>query len=256
MKINVLGDMDLPVIVAIHGAFCDYTSVMPFAGRLRKNFCVIMPTLDGHYEESANYSTVNKQARMLNIALHKMGIKKIAMLHGTSIGANVALCMGSVCDIEIENYFFDGGCFFEKSLPKRRLLTAKILKYARKSASSSDNEKLFSWLGKSMNAENPDIYRDMFALIASRLEFMSEKTVKNLVESCCKYSLPDFPDEVSERFFFNFSADEPAHKSKKRLMEKYPCASFNDFPHGGHCSFQLSQPDLYAKFVSDIILSK
>ena len=251
MKIKIFGNRKNPAIVLIHGAFCDYGSVMHFAKYLEDDFFLIVPTLDGHYPDSKDYSSAPKQARILNIALQKMEIENLAMIHGTSMGAVVALEMAK--HISADNYFFDAGSFFKLAGIAKTIACNKLIKLSGSFKNSSADEILKNRSVLWFCGDNPEKYRDTVESIVKNLGSVTENTIKNIAESCYNYHLPHFDNEITKKFIFHFSDREPAHECKKRLEKKYPLARFSDYSGKNYCGFQTKEPELYAQYLKDII---
>lgn len=251
MKIKTLGKNNRPVIVCIPGMFCDYTSVLPFAKYLADDFFVIIPTLDGHYKDSPDYSGADRQAEKLLAKLKKLKVRRIALLQGTSMGAEVALAFARCCDIPVDRCVFDGGPFFEfpdaAKAFMRRKFSGLLKKYKGKTVEDVLKDPLVRWLG----GENTQNYRGMIDSLVRSADFVTPNTIRNAVETCYAFRLPDFSEEEQRRFQFCWSEREPAHKSKKRVMEKYPSASFTDWLGNGHMGFQAKNPEGYALFLAD-----
>ena len=251
MKIKTLGDNSKPVIVCIPGLFCDYTSVLPFAEHLAADFFVVIPTLDGHYAESPDYSGADKQAEKLLSKLKKMKVRRVALLQGTGMGAEVALALARCSDIPIGRCVFDGGPFFDfpeaaKAFMRRRF-SGMLKKYKGKTAEDVLKDPFVKWLG----GENVQNYRGMIDSFVRSADFVTQSTVRNAVETCYACKLPDFTEEEQGRFQFCWSEKEPARKSKKRVMEKYPAAAFTDWLGSGPVGFQAKNPEGYAFFLAD-----
>ncbi len=113
MKFDTLGSRENPAILMIHGMFCNADMVKRFAQYMQDDYYIILPTLSGHYEGSDDYESKEAEAKAILHYLHEQGITKLAMLQGTSTGAEVALEFARICDIEIQHYFYDGGPFFD-----------------------------------------------------------------------------------------------------------------------------------------------
>lgn len=64
-----------------------------------------MPTLDGHCCDETIYTTKEEQAKKILEYIKTKGIKDIALLQGSSMGAQVALEMVNQSDICIKNVF-------------------------------------------------------------------------------------------------------------------------------------------------------
>ena len=251
MKVKTLGKNNRPVIVCIPGMFCDYTSVLPFAEYLADDFFVIIPTLDGHYKDSPDYSGADKQAEKLLAKLKKLKVRRITLLQGTSMGAEVALAFARCSDIPVDRCVFDGGPFFDfpdaaKAFMRRRF-SGFLKKYKGKTAEDVLKDPLVRWLG----GEDARYYRGMIDSFVRSADFITPNTVRNAVETCYACKLPDFSEEEQRRFQFCWSEKEPAHKSKKRVMEKYPSAAFTDWLGNGYVGFQAKNPEGYALFLAD-----
>ncbi|MBR1591903.1 MAG: alpha/beta hydrolase [Ruminococcus sp.] len=253
MKIKLIGKRENPAVVLIHGVFCDYKSVMHFAEYLQDDFFLVLPTLDGHYPDSKDYTTAAKQARILSVALRRMGIEKIAMIHGTSMGAAVALEMAEVCDIPTDNYFFDAGTFFRLTGVYSNIMYKKFVILSHKFRNPNADELMQKRFVRRLCGGNTENYSDTISSVINTLDFMTENTVKNVFNTCFNCRLPHFDNETAEKFIFHFSDKEPVHRCRKRLKKRYPSAHFSDYPGRDYCGFQTNEPELYAQFLKDII---
>ena len=253
MKINTLGDKNNSAVVLIPGMFCDDTSVLPFAKYLQDSFYVILPTLDGHYKNSENYTDVHDQARKLIKKLHEMDIKKIALLQGTSMGAEVAFAVANECDIEIEHCFFDGGPFF--MFPKwfrffmQKKFEGFVKKFKGKTKEDALNDKFVQWLG----GDNLKDYGEMIDSFVKSSDFMTKESIKGIVKTCYACELPEISNELQEKMIFHWSEKEPAQKSKKRLMKQYQYAKYIEYPGNGHAGFQAAKSKEYAEYLREIV---
>jgi esterase/lipase len=253
MKIKLIGNRENPAVVLIHGMFCDYHSVMHFAKYLQDDYFLILPTLDGHYPDSKDFTTAAKQARILTIALEKMDIEKISMIHGTSVGAVVALEMAKVCTIPVDSYFFDAGSFFHLTGAVKKIMYNRFIKFSQKFRGAGTEDFMQGKFVRWFCGDNPENYSDTIHSIINTLDFMTENSAKNIAEACYNCHLPSFEDDVTKKFMFNFSDKEPAHKCKKRLEKKYPLALFSGYSGNNYCGFQTNEPERYAHFLKGII---
>ena len=55
---------------------------------------------------------------------------------------------------------------------------------------------------------------------------------------------------------FFFSDEEPARKSRKRLIKAYPDAEYRDIHGYAHCGFQTAEPEQYAKILKQAIKNR
>lgn len=112
MKVKTLGNKDNPAILMIPGMFC--TSDLPeaVAKYLQDDFYMILPTLDGHHKEEPVFYSKQDDGREILQWLYENGVKRLTLLQGTSMGAEVALEVARQIDMPVEHYLFDGGPFF------------------------------------------------------------------------------------------------------------------------------------------------
>ena len=92
-------------------------------------------------------------------------------------------------------------------------------------------------------------YEPLIRSVTRKRRHFSEKTVKNLVDICYKCDLPTFSPDAQKRMVFFFSDEEPARKSRKRLLRAYPSAEYRDIHGYAHCGFQTAQPEQYAEML-------
>ncbi len=254
MKFEVLGEKKNPAIILIHGMFCDASSCMPFAEELQSEYYVIIPTLDAHYEGSEKLSGVTQQAEQIVEYLHREDIKNIAMLQGTSMGAEVALAVAKKCDIPIGRYFFDGGPFFHFSALTRLIMVSKFKKLVATIKEKQPEELIREPLIQKLGIHQLEQYKNMLNSMGQATKYITEDDIKVLVKICYCCKLPRLTKEISEKFVFYFASEEPARKSIKRLQKKYKNAVYVEMKGKSHCGFQTSEPKQYAGFLEKFIV--
>lgn len=260
MIIETLGNRNNPAILLIPGMFCTHTFCIPFAKYLEDSYYIILPTLDGHHK-GTEYISKEDSAKKVLAYLKENNIKKLALLQGTSMGAEVAMEIRRQSDIQIDKCLFDGGPFFKFPKLFRKIMEnkfrgmAKILNNNNTPEETADkflNNSFIKWLiGK-----DTDVYKQMISVIADNDNIFTEITIKNFVETCYNFILHDFSEDEQKSFFFLFSKNEPARQSKKRLEKKYPHALFEDLEGYGHGGFQIAEPEKYAELLRNYIEGK
>ena len=73
---------------------------------------MILPTLDSHHPGSAPLRSAGQQVETLLDWLGREGIGSLALLHGTSMGAEIAPTAAARAAVPIARCVFDGGPFF------------------------------------------------------------------------------------------------------------------------------------------------
>lgn len=257
MIFETLGEKKNPAVLIIHGMFCSAKAVKLWAEPLKNDFYIIIPTLNGHYADAPDYISKQNEAAEILLYLKQHGITELALLHGTSMGAEVAFEVCRQSTITIKKCFFDGGPFFHFNPLFRKFMLKKWRAMA--SVLNSDDpesaaEKLLnSSMIKWMSGNKPEKYRTtLFSMIDKNRKF-TEATLHNVNETCYTFEFPEISEEMQKTFFFLYSDNEPAHMSKKNMLKHYPNAEFKDMHNLGHCGFQMSKPNEYAEFIRDFI---
>ncbi|MBQ6796404.1 MAG: alpha/beta hydrolase, partial [Clostridia bacterium] len=224
---------------------------------LADDYYVILPTLSGHYEGSADYISKEDDAGLLLDYLHDNGITDIRLLHGTSMGAEVALETARICDIPISHYFFDGGPFF--NFPKwfRAVMRNKFQGFVNICKNKTPEDAIRSILKngfiKALLQKDSSTYEPMLHDFCTVCTTVSDLTVRNITETCYACQLPDFDEDTQKKFLFFFSGKEPARMSRKRLIKKYKLSEFKDIENYAHCGFQIAKPEEYSQYIKQVI---
>lgn len=260
MTFDTLGNKTNPAVVLIHGMMCSSKECIPFGKELADEYFVIMPTLDGHGKDGTDLLTVDKEALKIISYLKEQNIDFVTMLQGSSMGAEVALEVKRQADlngIKTGLCFFDGGPFFHFTPWFRAVMRMRFRKLVNilntdnpeEALEKFQNNKFLKFIIKDKIKQASGIIR---SLVSERKTF-SDTTVKNMVNICYKCDLPVFDPTTQERMVFFFSNEEPARKSRKRLLKTYPHAIFKDIDGYSHCGYQASEPSKYAQMLKELI---
>lgn len=254
MTFETSGNPKNPAALLLHGMLCGGHDCEPFGRYLADEYYVIMPTLDGHGHDGTDLLTAEEEARKLTGYLRENGIRSLALLQGSSMGAEVALAVRKQCatdGIPVTCSFFDGGPFFHFN-PLFRMVMYKKFRALAKVFDTDDPDEAYRNI-----AHNPFVkfvakgkisqYEGMIRSIARERRAFSKKSIRNMVRICYRCDLPAFPADTQKRFVFFFSDEEPARKSRPRLMKRYPHAVFEDIHGYAHCGYQSAEPEAYAR---------
>ena len=259
MQFTTLGTKSSPAVLLIHGMLCTADDSLIFGRYLADRYYVIAPTLDGHGDDGSTLVSAEEEARKIIAYLKENGIRSLALIQGSSMGAEVALAVLDACrraDIEVGHCFFDGGPFFDFHPVKRFFMTLIFSRLIKVFENEPDKalEKLKSspfvrFVLRGKIADMEPLLRSM----AERRRTYTDRTVKGMVKTCYNCALPDLPCDVQRTLVFFFSMEEPARTSKKRLKAAYPMAKYRDIRGYGHCSFQFMRPKRYARLLKDVM---
>ena len=253
MTFETLGSKSNPAVLLIHGMMCSSKECMPFGKELSDEYYVIMPTLDGHGHDGTDLLTVDKEAEKIIKYLKEEQINYLALIQGSSMGAEVALEVKRQAELDgIKNdiCFFDGGPFFHFTPWFRMMMRMRFRKLVRILDTDDPEEALANMMKnkfvKFVIKDKIKQSEGMIRSLVSERKTFSDKTIDNMVDICYKCDLPEFNKESQERLIFCFGTEEPARKSRKRLMKAYPNAQFIDLEGYSHCGLQAEDPAGYA----------
>lgn len=257
MIIRTVGNKDNPVVIMIPGMFCTYEMPGIIAEYLKDDYYVLLPTLDGHHKEEPVYHSKQEDARKIIKWLHENGIKKIALLQGTSMGAEVALEIARQIDIPVDRYLFDGGPFFHFSRFFRAIMAKKFMAFMKKTKGKEKEQAIDALMNdpfiRKLGGDSLESYRGLMGGFCEVSQWIEKDSVRRISDTCYKCDLPDFPDAIVKRFVFLYSEKEPARQAEKRLKKKYPSARFIVKTGYGHGGFQGEQPQQYSEFVRGLL---
>lgn len=257
MIMHTLGSRGNPAVVMIHGMFCNADMVKSFARYLADDYYIIIPTLTGHYKQSESYAGASAEAQKIMQWLNENGIERLAMIQGTSMGAEIALELARQCTLPVEHYLFDGGPFFDFSKGMKTFMRRKFQWFAdvcaNKVPEEAAGEIMKNGFVRALIGKDADAYKEIIYIFCCAAKNASKETVRNVTETCYACSLPEFDKAMQSRFVFLFSQNEPARKSEKRLRKAYPQAEYIITGKLGHCGFQVKKPREYAEFIARIL---
>ena len=116
MQFTTIGSKSAPAVILIHGMLSSGSDPMIFGEHLADEYYVICPTLDGHANDGTELVSAEEEARKITEYLKENDISSLALIQGSSMGAEVALALRDECKrcgIAVEHCFFDGGPFFD-----------------------------------------------------------------------------------------------------------------------------------------------
>ena len=257
MIIKTVGDINNPVVIMIPGMFCTYEIPAIIAEYLKDDFFVLLPTLDGHHKEEPVYHSKQEDARKIIEWLHANNIKRIALLQGTSMGAEVAMEIARQIDIPVDKYLFDGGPFFHFPRFFRALMAGKFMSFMKKTKGKEKEIAIDNLMNdpfvKRLGGDSLGSYRGLMGGFCEVSQWIDKDSVRRISDTCYKCDLPDFSENTVKRFVFLYSEKEPARQAERRLKKKYPSAGFIVKQGFGHGGFQGEQPQLYSEFVRSLL---
>ena len=128
MQFKVLGEKGNPVVVMLTGSFCPGECLEYIYSRMA-NYYIIVPTYNGHYKDAKDFTSRENEAREIREYLYRLGIERIHMIYGQSMGAEIGMELyRQLIDegIKISNLFFDGAPMIRLSRAYKAFMRLKF----------------------------------------------------------------------------------------------------------------------------------
>ena len=256
MIFETVGDRNKPVILMLNGSFSTSAGLKHIAELLSDDFYTILPIYTGHYKDGGVFLSREDQAGKIIEYLKQENIEHLALVHGISLGAEVALTLAGFLkdtDIQVDQYLFDGGPYFHFCKLVRWILRGKCRKIVHAARNGSveeftkflSNDKLIQWLIKGDIAP----YRWFIAGVVDSARFISDESIDNESDACFTFDCPEALEEEQRKYMFIWSEDEIPLKSSKKIKRHYPHAHYWSPGKLGHCGFIFRKPEEYAAYV-------
>lgn len=108
MLFTTYGDINNPAVLLMHGMCQDWHSMYDFLHKLEEKYYLIIPAMDGFYENSGEFTSFADQCKQIEEYVNSYHSGKLFGIYGVSKGTIVLSELLSRNKIEIEKAFFDG----------------------------------------------------------------------------------------------------------------------------------------------------
>ena len=263
MKFETAGNKTNPAVIMLNGSFTTGKGLLPMAQPLSDSYYIILPTYDGHYENGGEFTTRADQAEKIRDYLLQENIRHIALVHGVSMGAEIALTLAFVLEgsgIAADRYLFDGGPYFAFPKEFRSVMQKKFIGLLRLTQQGSTEELMARFASHKLTQRivQGDLtpYRSMIEDIALAVPYMSEASICRESDACYTFDFPAIPKAEQKKFLFTWSDNEPAYKCKEKIKKTYPHAKFCYVKGLGHCGLLCRKPETYLRLLRKLASEK
>lgn len=241
MTFQIIGDLSRPKILLIHAMYMDNRCFRMLSGYLSEDYCLILPTLNGHGADHTVFHSIQEEADQIIAYLQKSGITEIEMIAGISLGGLIAFEVFRRKQTKIKHLFTDGAPFI--LMPKYR---RKIMGFLFKRVAHSIRR----------NPQKKGIIDRKFSGAATIMKEvccrMTDESIRNLSEACYTYRLPETIDLDRETVTFLYGTAEKAGRcipAVKRYQDAQVIVK-DGYRHG---QFLSESPKEYADLLRGII---
>ena len=244
MLFETLGDRQAPAVLFFHAMGVTGGSSEPVAKHLQSRFFCILPT-STVYCAGQRYLSKADEVRQIEDFLRAQGVKRIALITASSIGADLAMAFLTQTQLPVEHVFFDGGQFAQIGKAARRAMTP-LLYLAIRSLYWSKGETLKKILWCDDAAIKP-----YFIAAGKALRYGSLR--RQMADSLEEKPFPPLPEALQARTFFSFGSAEEHYKYRGAVMKAYPHGRFPVFEGYRHMQYQIRDPQGFARMLVSIM---
>ncbi len=244
MLFETFGDKNNPAVLFFHAMGVTGASSEPVVRYLKEKYFCIMPT-STVYCEGQTYLGKADEVRQTKEYLINLGVKSLAMVVASSIGADLAMSFLINAKMPVGHVFFDGGQFAQISKSMRELLTP-LLYLAIKSLylTNGGTLKKIMWC-------DDDSIKPYFINAGKALKY--KNISRQMEDSLEDKPFPALSDEMQQHTYFSFGSDEEHFKYRDALMKAYPKGNFPVFEGYNHMQYQIRDPKSFADMLVTVI---
>ena len=238
------GDMKNPAVLFFHAMGVTGASSEPVARYLQDKYFCILPT-STVYCEGQKYIGKADEIRQVENFLEERGVKSLAMVVASSIGADLAVAFLTQTRLPVEHAFFDGGQFARIGKGTRRIMTP-FLYFAIKSLYWSKGKTL-----KKIMWCDDDAIKPYFIAAGKALRYGNLR--RQLSDSLEDKPFPPLTDGMQKHSYFEFGSIEEHSKYRDAVVKAYPGGHFPVFEGNNHMQYQIREPQNFAEMLIYII---
>lgn len=244
MLFEALGDRKNPAVLFFHAMGVTGESSEPVAHYLRGGYFCILPT-SSVYCVGQRYRSKADEVEQVEKFLYEQGVKSLALVVASSIGADLAMAFISQTKLPVEHVFFDGGQFAQIGKSTRRI-TTPFLYFAIKSLywSKGGTLKKIMWC-------DDDAIKPYFIAAGKALRYGNLR--RQLSDSLEDKPFPPLSEKLQRNTYFEFGSIEEHIKYRDAVIRAYPQGNFPVFENCNHMQYQIQNPQGFAKMLRSII---
>ena len=244
MQFETLGDAKNPAVLFFHAMGVTGASSEPVAEYLKEHYFCILPT-STVYCAGQRYQSKAEELEQVEAFLREQGVTRLALVVGSSIGADLAAAFLSQTALPVDHAYFDGGQFAQISPGLRRVMVP-FLYLAIKSLywSHGGTLKYILW------CDDASI-KPYFIAAGKALTYGNLR--RQLADSLEDKPFPALSEDLQARCVFAFGSSEDHYKYRDAVRQAYPKGQFPVFEGFDHMQYQIGQPQAFAALLTSLI---
>lgn len=244
MLFDTLGDKSNPAVLFFHAMGVTGASSERVAACLQDRYFCILPT-SSVYCAGQKYVSKADEVRQVEAFLHRQGVKRLALVVASSIGADFAMAFLTQARYQVAHVYFDGGQFAQIGKGVRRLMTP-LLYLAMKSLAWTKGATL-----KRIMWCDDEAIKPYFVAAAGALTYGNLR--RQLADSLQDRPFPALSEALQAHAWFEFGSSEEHYKYRDAVMRAYPRGHFPVFEGHNHMQYQVRDPQSFAEMLRSII---
>ena len=244
MLFETLGDKRDPAVLFFHAMGVTGASSEPVAHDLQDRYFCILPT-SSVYCAGQKYRSKADEVGQVEEFLHGQGVKSLALVVASSIGADLAMAFIAQTKLPIEHVFFDGGQFAQIGKGTRRIMTP-FLYFAIKSLYWSKGKTL-----KKIMWCDDEAIKPYFIAAGKALRYGNLR--RQLLDSLEDKPFLPLSEELQRNTYFEFGSIEEHLKYRDAVIKAYPKGNFPVFENCNHMQYQIQNPQGFAEMLRSIM---
>ncbi len=244
MLFETKGEKSYPAVLFFHAMGVTGKSSERVAEYLKDKYFCIMPT-STVYCEGQKYISKEDEIRQVEEFLTSSGVKDIALVVASSIGADLAVAFLNKTKFAVKSVFIDGGQFAQIGKFTRRIMTP-FLYFAIRSIYKKKGKNL----GKVMWCDDEEI-KPYFIEAGKNLKYGNMR--RQMADSLENKPFPPLDKELQTHAFFEFGSIEEHYKYRENVMKTYPYAHYPVFNGHNHMQYQIRDPKGFAEMLCRIM---
>lgn len=241
MQFKVKGNFNKPKILLVHAMYTDARCFETLADYLTDDYCVIIPTLDGHGTDDTVFHSVQEEADNIIEYLHENNFSKLELIAGISLGGIIAFEVFRRRQIEIKHMFLDGAPFVLLPLYKRKFMGFLFKRVVHSVKKHPDKKGI-------LDKKFPKFSKVMKEVCLR----MADESIGNLSEACYTYQLPETIELGNETITFMYGTSEKASMCIP-TVKKFTNTELIIKEGFGHCQFISDFPKEYSELLCKIV---
>ena len=244
MLFETWGDKKNPAVLFFHAMGVTGASSEPIARHLQEGYFCILPT-SNVYCEGQKYLGKADEVRQIRGFLDRQGIKSLALVVASSLGADLAMAFLSQTKLPVGHVFFDGGQFAQIGRATRRLMTP-FLYLAVKSVywSKGRTLKKILWCGD-------DAIQPYFIAAGKALRYGNLR--RQMADSLEDKPFVFLPEALQKNTYFEFGRAEEHYQYRETLKKAYPKGNFPVFEGYNHMQYQIRDPQGFSEMLRSLM---